>query len=281
MPRRPAGGADKIRALDMPSEERPMATPAVPLVDLPKIILPETDGEPLESTWHRDQINLLLDVIRCRFHDRKDFFAGGNMFIYFSFEQARNRSVRGPDFFYVRGVRYDPLRPSWVVWEEDGKYPDVIVELLSPSTAHEDRTTKKRLYESTFRTPNYFCYDPDTRELEGWHLVEQTYEALKPNDRGWLWSAELHLWLGTWVGEYQGSRATWLRFYDRYQQLVPLQAEGEGARAEAERQRAEAERQRAEAERERAEAAEAEVARLRALLAAQQPPDAPGDPTGA
>jgi len=36
--------------------------------------------------------------------------------------------------------------------------------------------------------------------------------------------------------------------------------------AEAERQRAESERRRAEAERQRAEAAEAEVARLRALL---------------
>ena len=41
------------------------------------------------------------------------------------------------------------LRKSWVVWEEDGKYPHVIVEILSESTANTDRELKKQLYQDT------------------------------------------------------------------------------------------------------------------------------------
>jgi Uma2 family endonuclease len=222
-----------------------MATITAP-VAVPNLELVETDGVPLDSTWHRDAINLLIEIVRTRFRERHDYFVGGNMFIYFSQQQVRNRDFRGPDFFYVKGVKYDPLRPYWVVWDEDGKYPDVILELLSPSTAAEDRTTKKDVYERTFRTPDYFCYDPDTQKLEGWHLVGQSYQPLQPNERGWLWSAQLELWLGIWTGEYQGCHATWLRFYDAQGNLLPLSAESEAQRADA---------------------AEAELARLKTLLA--------------
>jgi Uma2 family endonuclease len=64
--------------------------------------LPEEDGEPLESEWHRAQINLLIDVVKYRWRDRQDFYAGGNMFIYYSTEQARRREYKGPDFFIMR-----------------------------------------------------------------------------------------------------------------------------------------------------------------------------------
>ena len=236
---------------------------------IPKITLPETDGEPLDSPWHRDEIHLLIESVHCHFVDRTDFYVGGNMFIYYSLEQVRNREYRGPDFFFVNGVDRTRSRLYWAVWEENGKYPDVIIELLSHSTATEDRTTKKAIYEKTFRTPEYFLYDPETRSLEGWRLAGRTYQRIQPDERGWLWSEELGLWLGTWEGEYLGEDATWLRFYDSEGRLVLLAAEGERGRAETERQRAMVERQRADAERQRAEAAEAEVARLKAQLSAK------------
>lgn len=261
--------------------------PEIPGPALPNVKLLDNDGVPLESSWHRDEINLLVEQVRFRFRERKDYYVGGNMFIYFDLEQARNRNFRGPDFFFVDGVNSEPLRPYWVVWEEGGKYPDVIIELLSPSTAVEDRTTKKGVYERIFKTSDYFCYDPDSQELEGWQLVKHRYQTLAANDRGWLWSEELQLWLGRWDGPYQGQVATWLRFYDAHGVVVPLFDEAERQRAEAERQRAEAERQRAEAEGKRADAegqcaeaegkraeaerqrAEAEIARLRQLLREQ------------
>nr|WP_322505530.1 hypothetical protein [Chroococcidiopsis cubana] len=46
-------------------------------------------------------------------------------------------------FFVALDVDGSRERQGWVVWEEDGRYPDVIVELLSPSTAKVDRGVKK------------------------------------------------------------------------------------------------------------------------------------------
>ena len=230
----------------------------------PTIDLIYDDGEPLESNWHRIEMNLLIDVVWQAMvkRGRADFFAGGNMFIYFSSEQAefvathppaRYRHFTGPDFFFVGGVEPAHTRNAWVVWEEEGRYPDVIIELLSPSTAMIDKTTKKERYERTFRTPEYFWYDPSGDELMGWRLAGRRYEEIKPDGDGRLWSEELELWLGRWHGVWLGEEGVWLRFYDSEGRLAPTPAE--------------AERERAEAERQRAEAAEAEVASLKARLA--------------
>ena len=56
-------------------------------------------------------------------------------------------------------------RFSWVVWEEDGRYPNLIIELLSASTSKVDRTLKKELYQNRFRTPEYFWFSPNTQEF--------------------------------------------------------------------------------------------------------------------
>ena len=37
-------------------------------------------------------------------------------------------------------------------------------------TAAEDHGPKKRTYEKTFHTSDYFIYDPDSQKLQGWHL---------------------------------------------------------------------------------------------------------------
>jgi Uma2 family endonuclease len=151
-------------------------------VDLPDLAdLPEEDGIPLESDWHRVQINLTTDVVKYRWRGRRDYFAGGNMFVYFSVRQLRNRDYKGPDFFLVWDVDGSYSRNKWVVWEEDGRYPDVIIELLSPSTAAEDLGNKKRLYEQVFNTANYFCYDPGQQKLGGWRLEGGHYVAIKPD----------------------------------------------------------------------------------------------------
>jgi Uma2 family endonuclease len=226
------------------------------------------DGEPLESHWHWCGINLLMTQIYCWMGSRTDYYVGGNMFVYFSPEQARNRDFRGPDFFVVDGgVSRFPMRDSWVLWEENFRLPDVIIELTSPTTEKEDRTTKFEIYERTFRSRNYFIYDPATGRFDGWELsAEGRYEPLAPNERGWLWCSVLGLWLGPWDGAYDGYTRTWLRFYDADGLVVPTPEEAAEQAAQAQRRHAEAEWQRAEAERQRAEAAEAELARLRALL---------------
>jgi Uma2 family endonuclease len=241
---------------------------------LPRIKLLEGDGEPLESDWHVVQIHLLDELVRQLWSGRTDFFCGGNMFIYYSLRQAR--SVRrgrplykGPDFFVVKDVDGTKPRKYWSVWAEEGRYPDLIVELLSPSTAQKDKEDNLRLYAHTFRTNEYFWYDIDTGELAGFRLREGEYVPIEPDERGWLWSRELGAYLGIWEGVYQGRRYRWLRLYYPDGSLVPTAAEAERQRAEQALQQAEAERQRAEqalqqaeAERQRAEAERQRAERL-------------------
>jgi Uma2 family endonuclease len=238
---------------------------------IPRVQLIETDGEPLESDWHRLAMNLLIDVVAFFQRPRTDYFVGGNMFIYFNLEQARNRDFRGPDFFFVKGVPLHLPRLYWAVWMEQGKYPDLIIELSSPGTIQEDLTTKKDFYETVFHTHEYFCFDPDKGMLQGWRLVDHRFEPMTPNEYGWLWCKELGLWLGTWKGKYQDKENVYLRFYDVQGNLVPTSAEGAlqealAARnqAEAAKQQAETAKQQAQTDRTRAEAAEAKLARFKA-----------------
>ncbi len=198
------------------------------------------DGEPLESNRHRIAMNVLIHSIMEGLGDREDYFAGGNMFIYYSTAQLRfdsahrerNQDFRGPDFFAVLNVDGRTNRQGWVVWEENGRYPDVIVELMSPSTARIDKNKKKDIYEQIFRTPDYYVFDPfNPDSLQGWHLNKnQQYEELKKNKRGWLWCQSLGFWLGTWSGTIQRETAVWLRFYDGEGNLVPLPEEAAEAK---------------------------------------------------
>lgn len=232
-----------------PTLEQPPITPGLYDWEHPQ---PPTDlifddGEPLESNRHRIAMNVLIDSALQALQPRTDFFAGGNMFIYFSNERVFNRDFRGPDFFVVLDVE-NRERQGWVTWEEQGRYPDVIVELMSSSTAQIDKTIKKELYEKTFHTLDYFIYDPfDADSLVGWHLnAQRQYEQISPNEQGWLWCETLGLWLGLWEGQIRREPPTdscfWLRFYDQVGNLIALQEEV----AKQAQQRAEQEYQRAE-----------------------------------
>jgi Uma2 family endonuclease len=268
---RPAEPADTAGGLRGPTGSRAVLTEGAAMtptpaadVDVPAFPkdLPFDDGVPMDSPWHRAQMELLIASTEYRWRGRKDFYCGGNMFIHFSEERARNRDFKGPDFFVVLDTDHDRPRQYWAPWDEDGRYPNVIVELLSPTTADEDRTTKRVVYERTFRTPEYFLYDPSTRQLEGYRLARR-YRRLEPADGGRLWSDELECWLGVWDGVFDGHAATWLRFFEQDGTLIPTGEEAATVRADAEARRA--------------DVAEAELARLKAELAAlkQQPPTTP------
>ncbi len=187
------------------------------LADLMPSALGLLSDEPeMESSLHASQLLLLVTILEWIWQDRQDYFIGNNLTIYFSREQLRSRDFRGPDFFLVKDVVNWP-RPSWVVWEEGGKYPNLIIELLSDSTADNDRGLKKALYQDRFRTPEYFWFSPDTLEFEGFRLEGHSYQSIEPTERGWRWSQELELYLGIYNRQ--------LRYFSVTGDLVPTPAE--------------------------------------------------------
>ncbi|MCA2656749.1 Uma2 family endonuclease [Microcystis sp. M061S2] len=189
---------------------------------LPEVTCPPTDlwsdEPPLESDLHLQQIIILLNCLELLWQEKNDYYASGNLTIYYNEEQLKKRDFCGPDFFVVLDTEKRP-RKSWVVWGEQGKYPNVIVEIISDSTANIDRTKKKILYQNTFRTPNYFWFDPNTLEFQGFTILEGQYQAISPNDRGYLWSEQLGLYLGIFDRK--------LRYFTADGQLVPTPQEAE------------------------------------------------------
>ncbi len=213
-----------------PAVQQVAAAPVFPPGDL------YSDEPPLETDFHRLQMTLLLQCLEWFWRERNDFYASGNLTVYYSPQQLKSEDCRGPDFFVVLNTERKP-RKSWVVWEEEGRYPNVIVELLSDSTAKIDRGLKKQIYQDIFRTPEYFWFDPNNLEFQGFHLVEGQYEPLDLNPQGWLWSVQLQLFLGVEQRK--------LRFFTPEGQLVPTPEET-AQQEQRQRQDAEAQRQAAE-----------------------------------
>jgi Uma2 family endonuclease len=182
---------------------------------LPDSNLLASDEPEMESSLHYLQAMLLVSCLEWLWRDRDDFFIGANLTVYFSRQQLKNRDFRGPDFFLVKNTQRQPRR-SWVVWEEDGKYPDIIIELLSESTAEVDRTTKRELYQDRFRTPEYFWFDPESLEFVGLRLIGNRYQDI-PNQPQGKWSETLELYLTILDGQ--------LRFFKPNGELVPTPQE--------------------------------------------------------
>ncbi|GGA23669.1 Uma2 family endonuclease [Okeania sp. KiyG1] len=176
----------------------------------------ESDEPEMESSQHYMQLMLLVSCLEWLWRDQDDYFIGANLTIFYSRQYLKTKDFRGPDFFLVKQTEKRP-RKSWVVWEENGKYPNLIIELLSDSTARVDRNFKKNLYQDNFRTPEYFWFDPETMEFMGFRLDKNRYQEIQPNNQGWRWSEELELYLGVDGGQ--------LRYFTANGQRVPTPQE--------------------------------------------------------
>ena len=214
--------------------------------------LPYDDGMPMETQRHALQLQLLQDPLRLYYAEagRRDVYISGNMFVYFSLAQVRNQDFRGPDFFVVLDVS-PRERKSWVIWEE-GKGPDVVIELLSESTATHDKGEKKLIYQNALRVPEYYWFDPFSAQWAGFGLQHNRYVEISEDSQGRLLSSGLQLALVRWEGDYQGVTARWLRWATLEGTLLPTPQE---VANEAQRQANEAQRQ--------AESMAAELARYR------------------
>jgi len=211
-------------------------------------LYPTSDGKPMaETDRHRQLMFDLIEQLKRHFAGQTDTYVSGNLLLYYDPKDKRRHL--SPDCMVIFGVP-NQERINYLTWEE-GKGPDVVFELTSSSTRHEDTRRKFERYRDVLRVREYFLFDPYEDYLEpsmqGYRLRAGQYVHIQPKD-GRLPSQLLGLHL-----ERDGSS---LRLWNP--------ATGDWVAKTAERE--DAERQRADAESARADAAEAELARLRARL---------------
>jgi Uma2 family endonuclease len=232
---------------------------------------PTSDGKPMaETDLHRDLLADGIGTLKNFYADRPGVYVSGNLLLYY--EEGDKRKHVSPDIFVVRGVGMR-RREYYLLWEE-GKAPEVIIEMTSKTTRREDLGKKWRLYRDTLKVKEYFLFDP-------WE------EYLKPSMQGFrLRGGDYHpiRWVenrlpSQVLGLHLEREGAILRFYDpaigRWLLTSAERADVEAQRAEvaekwaeAEAKRADAEGERAEAERRRADQLQIETDRLRRELAA-------------
>ncbi|WP_231511063.1 Uma2 family endonuclease [Chondromyces apiculatus] len=232
----------------------------------------------METERHRAQMNVLIESLQLAWADRDDFYVGGNMAIYFSELQVKKNDFRGPDVFVVLDTAKREHR-SWVVWQEGGRTPDVVIELLSESTEKVDRGDKMRIYARLLRVPNYYLFDPLTGLLEGYALdvAIGAYARMEPDPSGDFSCPPLGLQVGVRQAELKGISAAWMRWIDAKGQVLitpeehareaVAEAQAAKAQAQAAKAQADAAKVQADAAKVQADAAKAQADALAAKLA--------------
>ena len=225
----------------------------------PEIEYPCSDGVAMSET--DSQARAVLDArhyLRTHLRHRPDVYISGNIFVYY---QPGNPALSvSPDILVSLGVERRDRR-TYRTWEE-GKAPDFVLEVLSPSTAWKDLTTERDVY-AKLGVREYFLFDPAGDRmrppLQGYRLDWGRYEPLPALDPLAVRSGVLGLDL--WVDDLRHLR---MRDAMTGENLPSIEESEEGRReAESRAESAETRAQQAEA---RASRAEARVAELEALF---------------
>ena len=204
--------------------------------------------------------------------------------------------VRVPDLlvaFRIRRARI--IEQKGYSIREQGKPPDLVLEVASDSTAENDELDK-RLEYADFGITEYWMFDPDwgrryTAGLMGWTLVGNRYEPIAVHryapDMYYAWSAVLGLYVCWEYGRlrwYDPAAGAYLLTHDEeHSNRIAAEVRRDAAEtqreqerrdrlaAEAQREQERSERMAAEAQREQERsdriAAEAEVQRLQEEIA--------------
>jgi Uma2 family endonuclease len=154
------------------------------MATVPKTIeYPTSDGKPMAETLiHRDAMIDLIRTLEESYRDDPMAYVSGNMLLFY--EEGNRRRHLAPDVFVVRGIP-KRLRENYLLWEE-GKGPDLVIEVTSKSTRREDQEKKRDLYRDVLGVVEYFLFDPLGEylkpPLQGYRLVDGEYAPIEPVD---------------------------------------------------------------------------------------------------
>lgn len=232
-----------------------------PAADLPDIEYPYSDGVAMsESDFQAWAIINARHFLGTHFRNRPDVYVSGNIFVFYN---PDNRSEKvSPDILVAFGVERRRRR-SYRTWEE-GKAPDFVLEVLSPSTWKRDldkRTTYARL-----GVEEYFVFDPTgdfiQPMLQGYRLDWGRYRPMP--GLGPLAVRSRVLGLDLWVDEARDLRmrdtATGENLWTTEEsEAGRRKAQGRAERAEDRAERAEGRAERAEDSAKKSEAGRREA----------------------
>ena len=144
-------------------------------------IYPTSDGRPMaETDWHRDIMYALIKVLQSFYATDPRVYVSGNLLLYYV--PGNKRRHVSPDVFIGKGVP-KRQRPYYLLWEE-GKSPNLVIEVTSSSTRSEDTKKKFLLYQDVLKVLEYFSFDPFEEYLrpsfQGYRLRKGKYVPIPP-----------------------------------------------------------------------------------------------------
>lgn len=147
-----------------------------------EIEYPTSDGRPMaETQTHAQDMIDLIQTLQDHFAADPEVYVWGNLMLFY--ERGNPRKHVSPDVMVVRGIPKEPPRDYHLVWEE-GKGPDVVIEITSKTTRREDQRKKHVLYRDVLKVPEYFTFDPTDDylkpALQGHRLVDGEYLPIAP-----------------------------------------------------------------------------------------------------
>jgi Uma2 family endonuclease len=146
-------------------------------------LYPSSDGRPVaETDWHLDAMIILLETLKRFYAADPTTYVAGNMLVFY--EPGNKCKHVSPDVFVVKGVPKHQ-RPNFLIWEE-GKGPDLVIELTSATTRKEDFKQKFQVYRDIMKVREYFLFDPREDYLDppmqGYRLQGGEYRPIEPLD---------------------------------------------------------------------------------------------------
>ena len=96
-------------------------------------------------------------------------------------------TVVQPDLVFVAQGRRDIITERAI----EGP-PDLVVEILSPTTAEHDRQQKAQIY-ARYGIPHYWIVAPDQRQLEVYELTTDTYHLVSTHSGNMIFQPTLFL----------------------------------------------------------------------------------------
>lgn len=227
----------------------------VPPVEYDDEGYPGPDSKVTESMRHLATTVYGYYTLETWFSDRPETLVAKDLVLLF--EEGNPEAALAPDVMVIFDAGTAD-RSSYKVWQEGGRVPDFVLEVLSKSTWRKDVRVKPGLY-AALGVRELWLFEPFGLELAGYRLRDGTYESIRPLPDGGMPSAVLGLDVVVEGHEFRfRNPATG--------EVLPSHTQSESRRRQAESARDEAETARRAAE-ERARQAERRTAELEAVLA--------------